>query len=95
MITGEDYSDVNYDIVFNVSMIVNESEVINNVLQSKGIVSEQTLLSNHPWVLDADHELRQIEEDDERSLTNLQEQEDIMKTEEGEKDGSVGNNTVA
>ena len=93
--TGEDYSDINYDIVFNVSMIVNESEVINNVLQSKGVVSEQTLLSNHPWVLDADHELRQIEEDDERSLTKLQEQEDIMKTEEGEKDGSVGNDTVA
>lgn len=80
--TGVDYSDINYNIIFNISMVVNQSEVINNVVQSKGILSDKTLLSNHPWVLDAEDEIKQIEEDTERELAELQAQEEITQIEE-------------
>ena len=88
--TGQDYSDINYNIIFNTSMVVNQSEIINNVLQSKGILSDKTLLSNHPWVLDADEELKQIEEDTERDLIELQEQEEMQTSIQQTTDGSEG-----
>ena len=71
-------------------MVVNQSEIINNVLQSKGILSDKTLLSNHPWVLDADEELKQIEEDTERDLIELQEQEEMQTSIQQTTDGSEG-----
>lgn len=77
--TNQDYSDINYRVVFNTSMVVNQSEVINNIVQSKGILSDKTLLSNHPWVLDADEEIKQIESDVERELLQIQAEEEVSQ----------------
>lgn len=54
--TGKDYLDVNYDIVFNTDVIINETETITNCFTSKGVISDKTIAANHPWVLDADKE---------------------------------------
>lgn len=93
MKTGEDYSDVNYTVVFNVSVILNQSEVINNVLQSKGIVSDKTLLANHPWVIDVDNELEQIEEDTERAMEQSLAQMEQVAQIEGQYDNSSNSNS--
>ncbi len=38
------------EFVFNRSMIMNESEVIDNIIKSKGIVEDAVLRAKHPWI---------------------------------------------
>lgn len=66
--TGEDYTDVDYTIVFNTDVIVNESETITNCLNSKSIISETTIAANHPWVLNAKKEVEEMREKQEEDL---------------------------
>lgn len=54
---------VNAKIVFNKSILINETEIIENCVKSDGIISKKTVISNHPWVTDIDNELKQIDED--------------------------------
>lgn len=58
--TGIDYSDVRYDITFNTDVIINESETITNCMTSNGLISAHTIAENHPWVLDADKEMKNL-----------------------------------
>ncbi len=48
------------NIIFNKDTIVNESQVIEDIKNSVGIVSEETLIENHPWVEDVEGELEKI-----------------------------------
>lgn len=47
---------------FNVSMITNTTETIENAMNSKGIISDKTILENHPWVDDVGEEENRIME---------------------------------
>lgn len=44
------------DIVFNVDMKSDESQTIANCRSSKGIISDETIIANHPWVGDVSKE---------------------------------------
>jgi SPP1 family phage portal protein len=59
--TQYDYTKVKFTI--KKSMIMNTTEKITNVKDSVGIVSEKTLLENHPMVDNADEEMKRIEKD--------------------------------
>jgi SPP1 family phage portal protein len=48
LLEGEGATDV--EAVFNRSLIMNESEIIDNIIKSKGIVDDEILKSKHPWV---------------------------------------------
>lgn len=63
-----DFTKEQFDIIFNVDMPVNETEVINNIRASEGILSKRTQIQNHPWVTDADEELARIEEERKKSM---------------------------
>lgn len=52
--TGEDYTNVEYSILFSRDVIVNESEIITNAVNSKGIIPLKIIMSKHPWILDAE-----------------------------------------
>lgn len=58
--TGVDYADEEVDITFNTDIVVNEAETIENIKNSVGIISEKTLVANHPYVKDAEAEIEQI-----------------------------------
>ena len=61
-ITGRgDFTGSDFDIVFNMDLPVNETDIINNARTSDGIVSKRTILQNHPWVKDVDEELDQLD----------------------------------
>lgn len=63
-ITGKgDFTNEEYDIIFNMDLPVNETDVINNARTSEGLLSKRTILQNHPWVSDADEELERISEE--------------------------------
>lgn len=66
-----DFTGDNFTIVFNMDLPVNETDVINNARNSDGIISKRTILKNHPWVTDAEEEMKQIEKEKEDALENF------------------------
>jgi len=54
----------NNDLEFNISMLINESDVIDNCLKSQNMVSQETILKNHPWVEDPKEELKKVNEEE-------------------------------
>lgn len=61
-ITGKgDFTAEDFDVVFNMDLPVNETDVINNARNSDGLISKRTILQNHPWVKDVDEELDQLD----------------------------------
>lgn len=61
--TGKDYSEENVDFIFNRDIIINENDVIMNAKNSVGVISKETIVSNHPWVTNVQDELERIEEE--------------------------------
>jgi len=48
------------NIVFNKSMLINENEIIDACVASKGIISDETIISKHPWTKDVQFELEKL-----------------------------------
>lgn len=74
----EDYTDEEVEFVFNRDIFINEDAKIDNCAKSVGILSNKTILSRHPWVTNVEHELRQIEEDKEAELEEMEVTQEIM-----------------
>ena len=53
---------------------MNESQAISDIRNSVGIISEETLVAQHPWVTDVQEELTRIKK--EKSEQQIQEQTD-------------------
>lgn len=53
---------------FNKSMITNTAEIIDSTTKSKGIISDKTILENHPWVDDVAEEERRLEAEADRII---------------------------
>ena len=49
-------------IIFNRDVLINESESIANCKNSVGILSDETIVSQHPWTSDVQTELKRLEE---------------------------------
>lgn len=52
-------------ITFTKSMIINEGEIIENIVNSTGLISKRTQLEKHPYVDDVDWELEEIQKETE------------------------------
>lgn len=46
-----------YDVIFDRSLIINEAEMLAANAGQMGAISEETRLSNHPWVRDSEDEM--------------------------------------
>lgn len=62
------YNNVDLNILFNRDMEINESEVITNCASSKGVISDETIIANHPWVRDVESELEKMQKQQQESL---------------------------
>ena len=69
--TGRDYSSETVDIIFSRDININETEVINNARASVGIISDETIVANHPWVTNVQAELERIRRQREEELDRL------------------------
>lgn len=58
-------------VTYNRSLIINANEIIDAATKSKGIISDRTIVANHPWVSDPDEELKQMDADKEKSMSML------------------------
>ena len=62
--TGKgNYFDEPADIIFNRDILINESQVIEDIKNSVGILSKKTLVAQHPYVDDIEEELKRIKEE--------------------------------
>ena len=59
--TGEgDFEGEQVEVIFNRDMLISESDVITNIKNSVGVLSDETLVANHPWVDDPQAEIERI-----------------------------------
>ena len=63
-----DFSNEHVEIIFNRDMMVNESQIITDLNASSGILSQRTLVANHPYVSDVDAEMKQLEEEKQANI---------------------------
>lgn len=62
-VTRQTVSDKEVSIVFNRDIAINESQAITDCQNSTGVISNKTIIANHPWVKNLDEEIKQIEEE--------------------------------
>ena len=58
-------------VIFNRDILVNESEAIENCGKSQGIISNETIVRQHPWVDDPEEELKRLEEEKQKALESV------------------------
>ena len=68
-----DFEGVDLQIVFNRDILVNESEAIENCSKSVGILSDETIVEQHPWTSDVEAELARLKKEKEKALEQAQE----------------------
>ncbi|MCD8089555.1 MAG: phage portal protein [Clostridiales bacterium] len=61
-----DFEGENVDIIFNRDVLINEGEAIENCVKSVGIISDETIVSQHPWVNDVEPELERLKKQKEK-----------------------------
>jgi len=58
-----DFEDEEIEVIFNRDMLISESDIISNIKESIGVLSEETLISQHPWVDDPKAELDRMNQE--------------------------------
>lgn len=73
--TGKgNFENEDINIIFNRDMLVVESDVINNIKNSVGILSNETLVAQHPWTKNVTEEMERIKNEKAEALKEMQEQ---------------------
>ena len=71
LIGAGSFYDLDIDITFNRDIAINESQAITDCQNSKGVISDETIVKNHPWVEDADEELKRLKTQEEEAKKEL------------------------
>ena len=61
----------NVDIIWNTDRPIDDTEIINGIQASRGLVSDRTLLEQHPWVTDIDEEIERRDEEAQAGMLDL------------------------
>jgi len=82
--TGQgDYTKEHVNVIFNRDILVNETEAIENCQKSVGILSNETIVSQHPWTTDINMELARIAAEKKEEAGVLEEEKNIFGDEDG------------
>ncbi|MFI3325015.1 MAG: phage portal protein [Clostridia bacterium] len=60
-VKGMNFEDDEIEFIFNRDILINETEVIENCVKSQEFLSKETLIAQHPWVVDPIKELEKLE----------------------------------
>lgn len=63
------------EIIFNRDILINETEVIENCQKSVGILSDETIIGQHPWIDDPKRELKRLEKQQEKEQEEFEQQQ--------------------
>ncbi|WP_236913326.1 phage portal protein [Clostridium sp. Cult1] len=68
IIDKKDYDSTTIQVTFRKTMITNDKEDVEIARDSKGIISDETIIANHPWVEDVAVEKERLEKQEETEL---------------------------
>lgn len=78
--TGQgDFEDEEVEIIFNKDILINETQTIDNIVKSVGLLSQETLVMMHPWTKDVKAELERIKAEKEEKVEQVYESAFIKK----------------
>lgn len=81
--TGADYSNEKVTFIFNRDIAINETEAVENVAKSVGILSEETNIANHPWTTNTPEEMKRKAKEDKQKFTDYP---DLNESTDGEEE---------
>jgi SPP1 family phage portal protein len=58
-----DFTKESLEFIFNRDILINETDSITNAKNSVGIISDETIVANHPWTVDTTKELDRIKKE--------------------------------
>lgn len=84
----------NFNIVFNRNIIINDNEKVDMCNKSVGIISNKTILQNHPFVSNYEQEVKNLEEEktDLEDIYNMNKEEDINNSENNDENNEDNEN---
>ncbi|WP_434290905.1 phage portal protein [Clostridium botulinum] len=83
--TGQgDFTNENVEFVFNRDTLINETDSINNCQNSVGIISDETIVANHPWATKDELEKIKKQKEERESMYPNFPLEEIPEDEENE-----------
>lgn len=68
IIDKKDYDSTTVQVTFRKTMITNDKEDVEIARDSDGIISDETIIANHPWVEDVSLEMQRLKQQEEREL---------------------------
>ena len=93
-LAGGDFEGEEITIVFNRDMLINETEAIENCGKSVGILSNETIVAQHPWTTDVELELQRIKKEKEEALEQAQDYTGAFgNVPKGDPEGNEGGDT--
>lgn len=63
-----DFENEEWEVIFNRDIMISESSVINDIKNSVGILSDETLIAQHPWVDSVEDELERVKKQKEADM---------------------------
>ncbi len=63
-----DFENEQVEFIFNRDMLINESTVIDNCAKSAGMISDETIIANHPWIDNPLLELKRLEQQKQKNM---------------------------
>lgn len=79
------------NIIFNRDILINESEAIDNCQKSIEILSDETIISQHPWVDDPQAEMERLEKQKQKEQEELEKQYNPFRQQQNTDDPNQGN----
>ncbi len=74
--TGKgDFSGEKVDIIFNRDILISETEAIENCSKSVGILSDETIIGQHPWIDDPKKEMERLKKQKEEEQAEFEMQQ--------------------
>ncbi len=63
-----DFEGEEITVIFNRDILINETEAITNCSNSVGVISNETIVAQHPWTTDVEAELARIKQEKEQAM---------------------------
>ncbi|MFZ0577012.1 MAG: phage portal protein [Psychrobacillus psychrotolerans] len=77
-----DYENEEVNVIFNRDILINETESINNIVNST-MLSRETLVSQHPWTKDVQLELKRLKQEQKEQMDQYDNYETTFKQKQG------------
>ncbi len=70
-----DFDGEKVDVIFNRDILINETEAIGNCSKSAGILSDETVVEQHPWIDDPKEEMERLKKQKEEEQAEFERQQ--------------------